>query len=670
MAARKKKTRASIPPGSGRAGLANARLKDTRKGRRRQNDVRLDETFVRMAEAQSENYFKTFQRNIDFYVGKQNPGFTWDWEIDDWDYGDPTEKRIVVNRILAVLASQNAQIMWQIPWFNLHARRASGLGDDEQREAAEHALNYVLQAPKNNFLLHARLTLLMAHFGVGFLKHTYVPDLGIDPEKDKPEQLGEVAYEVDPLTGEERIEFVGGTPKLRADGTPIRRGRTKFVVDNRNPADYFRTDWVHFLDMRIDPEGANDLQEHQKIGERMSWTLEEFEAVEFFEHKKEITNALRFVDRDGLSRNTRARLEGSNAAFNPAEPLTLTPNDRHLSRIWGTQIWDLKKREIRYIVDGFDKLVGKMPFPPYIETSPYSDCKIHEVPGEYWPITEIEAARPLALGYNEMWSGLLTHFRRFKRKYISRFGMLDESEKAKLADPDDGVVVEFRKGNRTDIGALEDAPLDPAIYRMMARFIDDMSEILGNSPEARGIADSDTATQAAIIERSGTARDNDKRATVARCLERHAKITLDSMQYNMDERMQVNITGPRGTAFEGRLSRLQIQGDFKTRIDLTELEPHDLAAERQELGNIVSLLGPAAFLAPTFSKRFFTAHRFNDPQMVVEFQQVAAMLVGQQEGPGPGSQGGPKQTGQGPEGNRFAEGRSNGRTARTSEGNG
>ena len=650
---------------------ANLKLKESKKGKRRHNDVIQDEAFVRMSEAQSENYYKTFQRNIDFYVGKQNPGFSWDWEIDDWDYGDPSEKRIVVNRILAVMASQNANMMWQQPWFQLEARRATGLSGDTQRLAAEHALNYVLQAPKNNFLLHARLMLLMSHLGVGFLKHTYAPDMGIDPERNKEEQIGEIISVMDPDTGAEIVDFVGGQPKLDSNGEMIRRGRFGFVVDNRNPADYFRTDWVHFLDMRIDPEGANDLQEHRRIAERMSWTLEEFEQVPFFEHKKEIIDSVRFLEEEGLSRNTRARLEGSNASFNPSDPLDLTPNDRNLARLYGTQIWDTQKREIRYIVDGFDKLVAKEKFPPYIETSPYSDCKFHEVPGEYWPITEVEAARPLALGYNEMWSGLLTHFRRFKRKYVAKFGMLDETEKSKLADPDDGTVIEFKKGTRADLGPLEDAPVDPAVYRMMSRFIDDMSEILGNSPEARGIADSETATQAAIIERAGTARDNDKRATVARCLERHAKIVMDSMQYNMDEPMQVTITGPLGKAFSANLSKLQIHGDFNTRISLTELEPHDQGSERRELLGILQIMGPTAFMSPTFSKRFFTAHRFNDPQMVAEFQEIAgAMFAAENQPPtsADGGPGGPKQNGGGPQGSKFAEGRSSGRQARTNGG--
>jgi len=658
--------------GRSRTGILNLKLKEKKSKRRKQNDVVQDETFIRMAESQSENYYKTFQRNVDFYVGKQNPGFSWDWEIDDWEYGDPTEKRIVVNRILAVIASQNANMMWRNPWFSLLARRSNGLPGDEQRLAAEHALNYVLHSPKNNLLLHARLMLTMAHLGVGFLKATYTPDAPLmDPEKYKEEQYGEIVVMTDPTTGDDMIDFIGGQPKLDSKGAPVRAANGKYVVDNRNPADYFRTDWVHFLDMRIDPEGANDLQEHRRIGERMSWTLEEFMDVEFFEHKDEIVDSARFIQEDGLSRNTRARLEGSNASFNPSDPLDLTPNDRNLARLYGTQIWDTKKRQIRYLVDGFDKLVGKMPYPDYIETSPYSDCKIHEVPGEYWPITEVEAARPLALGYNEMWSGLLTHFRRFKRKYVAKFGMLDETEKAKLADPEDGTVIEFKKGQRSDIGALEDAPLDSSVYSMMARFIDDMSEILGNSPEARGIADSGTATQAAIIERSGTSRDNDKRSTVARCLEHHAKIMLDMMQANMDDYMQVTITGPRGIAFDKRLSAIQITGDFQTKISLSDLEPHDQASERRDLLGIVQVMGPSAFMSPTFTKRFFSAHREDDPQMVDEFVKIAqAMFAAENQAPtsADGGPGGPKQTGQGPQGGQFTQGRSQGRAARTNGG--
>jgi hypothetical protein len=139
------------------------------------------------------------------------------------------------------------------------------------------------------------------------------------------------------------------------------------------------------------------------------------------------------------------------------------------------------------------------------------------------------------------------------------------------------------------------------------------------------------------------------------------------MQENMDQAMQVTITGPKGIAFDKNLSRIRIQGDFNTKIDLTELEPHDIASERRELMGIVQVMGPAAFMSPTFSKRFFTSFRFNDPQMVEEFQEIAGQMMQAEQG-SQNPPGGPKPTGQGSQGSRFAEGRSQGRAARTNGG--
>jgi hypothetical protein len=668
VAARKKRTQ---PKAAKKSGLFNDVLSSKRKGKKRQIELRVIESRLRMAEGHHEPFWYEFQRNEEFYVGKQLGHGNWmdDWAFDDIHAMARSGRVLIVNRILAALAAQNSSIMWRIPHFNLRARKPGGPQRDRARLAAESTLNYVLQSPRNNFLQNARLMLLMAEMGYGVMKATYTPDEGIDPDIRKDEELGELVVEQGPEGV--IVEFMGGQPKLDDKGRPIRRGGNKFVVDNRNPADWFRSDWVHYSDMRHDPEGANNLADHSWVAQRMSWSFNDFMDNSLFTHKQEIQEVAVFMDREGLTRKTRNRLEPHGGRTLKTESVTgFDPNqqDKDLMRIWGYQFWDIKNRMVYYTVDGFEKIIAKVPYPKWIDVSPYSIAKFHEVPGEFFPIPEVTAARPLAMAYNEMQSMLLTHTRRFGRKYVQRKGALSAKEREKFKDPDDGVVIELERGDpNSAIAPVKDAPLDVAIYRNLDRYIQDMSEILGSSPEARGVADSDTATQAAIIEQRGTSRDNDKRALVGAALEHHSKLVLDCLQENLDIPMSLQIEGPDGQTFSSRkLSRVQIHGDFDVKVDLTELEPHDIRQEKQDLTTLLQMMGPQfAFLSPTFTKRFFTAWRWNDPQLATEFQMIAEKMVeaGVQQGQGE-EPGGPKPTGQGQEQGRTTQGRSIGRTAR------
>jgi hypothetical protein len=647
---------------------------ERRKGRKRADDIKIWQSRIRMAEGHHQPFWSEFVRNEEFYVGKQLGHGDWmdDWAFDEIQSFLRSGRVLIVNRILASLAAQNSNIMWKIPHFNLRARRPLGPQGDRSRQAAESVLNYIMQNPKNNFLLNARLMLLMAEMGYGVLKATYAPDEGTDPERFKEEEKGELVVEQTPEGL--FVEFMGGQPFIDEDGKPVKRGGRTFLVDNRNPADWFRSEWKHYTDMRHDPEGGNDANDHLWTGERMSWTFEEFMSNEIFEHKDTIKEVAVFMDREGLSRKTRSRLEPRAHTLQHTEGFDPTVQDRDLMRIWGYQLWDHKKRDVLYMVDGFEKPVAKMKYPKWIDVSPYSYAKFHEVPGEFFPIPEVTAARPLAMAYNEMQSMLLTHARRFGRKYVMRKGALSAKEREKFKDPDDGVVVELDRGDPgSSIVPVKDAPLDVSIYRNLERYINDMSEILGSSPEARGISDSETATQAAIIEQRGTARDNDKRGLVGAALEDHAKKMLDCLQHNLDVPMSVAIEGPDGSVFASRqMSKVQIHGDFAVKVDLSELEPHDIRKEKQDLITLLQIMGPQfAFLSPTFTKRFFDAWRWNDPDLSREFQEIAQQMIqmqtdqGQQQQQAGEARGGPKPTGQGPEQGRTTPGRAAGRAERT-----
>lgn len=667
MAARKKKKGKFVGPNKS-SSLANQMIGELQKGRRRSNDVRIWETRLRMGMRHSADFYREFSENMDFFRGLQaltGYDFQNSHILDNLEPYIRSGRVVWVNRIMAAIAAQNASLMWRYPWHHLIARRATSPEGDLARETGEHTLNYILQNPRNNWLQKARLMITSSELGMGVMKATYTPHEGI-PEEKHGEVLGEIV--VQEIDGREVVGFVGGPPRRDDDGNPIIKRGNRYVVETRNPADIWKSQFVFLQDMLFDPEGANDMQDHGWTAQRMSWSANEIEENELFDYKSEILDFARFADTEELSENTRKYFGGSRPA--PGDGYEPGDVDKDVMRIWGWQLWDAKKREVLYMVDGFHKLIGKVNYPRYIQTFPYSVSKLHEVPGEFWPVSEISQVRPLAKAYNEMMTMQLTHARRYTRWYIAKEGMFSTNNKNIARDNEDGRVAEYRKGfNVADFLPVQDAPLDPMVYRLTNKFVDDFSEVMGSSPEARSVADSETATQAAIVENRTTSRDNDKRAQIACALKHHAKVMMDMIQATMDRSIAVEIRGSEGEYFERVVTQAQIQGDFDVQIDLKDLEPHDSMTERRDLNEILQILGPVAFAAPSFGRRFWSARRVYDPQLARELQQLGEMMLQSQAGGG-GQQGGPSPAREGREEGRTEAGRSAGRQNRTAAGAG
>jgi hypothetical protein len=642
------------------------------KGTRRQNDVIMWENRMNNSEMVFGDFYKEIYRNQEFYRGMQIGYGDWASEIafDSISSFAKSGRVLVINKILTNLAAQNSAIMWRRPWHYLRARRVSGLNDERARWTAEHALNACLGDERNAWLKKNRLNLLMAEMGVGVLKATNIMEMtGKDPAAGRKDRYGEVVITEDPETGESIPSFVGGIPRLNAKGEPIQKGN-KFLIDDRRLSDYYRTDFVHPFLMRFDPEGGNDHQDHAWICENFSLTYNEFMDVPFFDHKHRAIDAARVLDKNLLSRRTRRYFlsgkGGMAGGFNP------TNADKDLLRFFMVACWDIQKREIVYLLDGFNKVIAKIKYPSYIDISPYSISKLHEDPGEFQPVVEVTQARPLARAYNEMHSMLLTHAARFTRRYIAREGMFRENEREKFKSNDDGNVIYYkRQYGSGDLKAVEDARLDPAIYRNMAIYTDDMDKMMGSSQNSQAAGSGvESATEAAIVENRTSNRDTDKRNLIAEPAQHHAGIILRMMQDTLPDDILINSVGPDAVTFQKNVRRPQLAGDFSVFIEIGEMEPHDQRIEKADLNEIVQIVGPAVLLSPTFSKKFWESRRMFDPQLVKEVQQIVQdQLMAQAQGADGGEQQGDKGGGAKPtkateKTEKQGEGRSAGRAQR------
>lgn len=574
-----------------------------------------------------------------------------------------------VNKFLPILATQRQRVLPKVPWYRLIPQKPQDRMTAMRMRAGEGCLNFLVRSKKMRFRKKSQLFLLGAELGVGALEVTYTPDEGVDPEEGKEKEYGTIEVDEDEETGQEMFEIEGGDPKLTEEGELVRRGG-KVELDLRDPLDYFGLSYIHWQSLLWDPECGNDEDEMGWLGTRFSMKLEQALKNPIFKttDKEEMRRAAKSLQ----TRSTTDIIRPPR----PHEKLLGQGSDDFL-RLTGWRIWDIEKREVLYFVDGLPKLAAKYEYPTWVGRHPLIFLSFHQRLQDFAPLTEVEHARPMLNAYNIFWGVLLNHLKRFKRKYGARPNAFRRPEQRDhLLDPDDGAVLELL--SKDSLWAIEDAYLDPAIYKMMQQVMSDFHEIMASAPEFIGVAESGSATQAAIIDRRGVGREDEKREILAESLEEVGDKMLANLQNNLPQDLAVRIVGPDGRKWRKTYARPDIQGQFASWIDLAEMTPQGKASIVQEILPLLQILGPEFLASEPLSRNLFRALTWPDPDVAADVTKLATLMAAQKiYGPGgqkpnggkPGQTekprpGGYKATGKGPEGGRTTEGRSVGRAAR------
>lgn len=672
-----------MPVPASQKGFANKIIRDLRKGKRRSSDVRVWQNRIRRGLKFLEPAYEDGLRNRQFYIGEQ---LTRESCASDAEYRHVMKMAeggdtIMVNRILASLAAQNSALLWKHPWHKLSTRRLLTNPNDAEasRVMAEYCLNYVLRAPGNNWLTKARLAVLCAQLDMGILKAVYAPHEGDDPTPEE-KRYGEIVMGTimqEDGTAKDVQHYLGGQPKLGKDGNPMLASGNRYVVETRDPSEYYRTEWVPFDSMVFDPEGGNNLDEtHGWCAQRgvMRWSKFK-ENMLFQDAVKDVKEVARYIDDEDLPANTKRAIEsgylegdGETSGNRGAGGWGESPVDEDVMRVWYWQCWDFETREVSYLVDGYEKLAQKIEYPDYLDrqVSPYSIMKVHENPGTVTPITEVSQVRGLSRAYNFVQTLSYRHIQRYSRWYLYREGMFDQRAQSRIMDKRDGRIVPYKDGySPAEFVPVKDAPLGSDHYAFGQRLLMDHDLLMGSSGEQKGSPESETATQALLVNEGISGRQNDKRGAFREAFEHHASIILSMMQNTpeMDTSMLVQIVGPEGVKYQGKHGRAQIQGHFISEIDLEELEPADSQVERREFREVLQVLGPIAFASPTFSQRFWRSHRSFSENMVREFTELGQQIL-QQQAEAASKDGGEKVDGGGPAGPGQTQARSNGHMAR------
>lgn len=551
-----------------------------------------------------------------YFEGRQNPGY-------------PEDEWITVNKIYAHLQAQLPMLYAMDPYFYVRLEKSYGVLSPQDLAAMQQGqtppvvekmtlkgkgrqgmLNYL----KKELRLKdkARLGIQDAHFEYGVLKVRRASDLEKDARAGKPIQDENGKAMKDPDTGE-----VMKYPDVK----PVNE----------------RYEWsrVHPGDFLFD-EDAGPLED--------SWgwlahhrTESKSEAMQNPAYNKKAVKSAKGKERskDGQKKEP----SGFMGLFGRGR----ARDEEIFFDIW--EVYDLKKKEWLTVCEDADEIfIDPATTPKGIEKHPFSILRFTLRDNSPYPIPPVSPALDPQKEFCLSRSRLLTHRKRFNRKYEVVVGKLIDPDSAmpKLESGDDGTLIEVNALGA--VGPIEDAALDQTNLQELAMLNNDMVEIFGTPSQARGVADADSATEASILDKRLEVREGDRLSMVVDWIIESAKKLDQLVQTYVDRNELVKVTGPQGEFWQ--LVREddyeQIEGEFSYGVNLGASQARLPEIERSQwiafLSQVVVPF-PHILTSPSLMRRMAEMFHIEDDASIEELRQMGLKIMSGQM-PMPGGQGG------------------------------
>lgn len=515
-----------------------------------------------------------------YFKGKQNPGY-------------PESEWITINKIYSHLMSQLPSLYSVDPYFYVKTKKTFNPDPalvaeyDTRAKIRQAALNYY----KGELKLKdkARLCIQDAHFAFGVGKVHYYADEIDNPDAGKP-SLSEDGKELKDENGE---------PIYEPDSVPINQ---RYCISR-----------VHFDDFLWDEDAGTLPDKWCWVAERIRLTKDEAE-------KK-------------FSKATLKRLKAKGDEKKTGTPLSLEEKakDKEIYILW--EIYDLKNKQwLTICEDANDVFKEPDSLPPGVEDHPYAFLRFTLIDDSPYPIPPVSQAIDPQKEFCMSRSQVLTHRKRFNRKYeVVESKLTDpDTEIPKLENGDDGTCIRVQQNGA--VTPIADAPLDQQRYLEIQALSNDLSEIFGSGGEARGIAESDSATQADIIDRRMEVKEGDKLGVVSEFLTDIAKKLDQLIQAHIEKDEAVRIVGPEGEFWQivREADYQKIEGEFEYSIDVGATAPRLPHIERAQWTAFMSQVVipmPHILTAPRFMKKMAAMYGIEDQAMLEELRQIGLQIM-------------------------------------------
>jgi hypothetical protein len=570
-----------------------------------------------------EAWRKKFRTDIleDYYLG------------DQWQHlsEDERKDRYCINLVYSTIEVNKPSLSFFNPQVKVEPRAARGstLGSksNEKARLCGDTIQTFIDDRDVGFMPETALALHEAHFRFGIVEVGYTADWIDNPNKGKPvlksRADGEEVTEDAKAEPEKPPE-----PQLDSEGNPVMEPDRKITSENlyvmRIPASSYR---VSGSSLR------NRLDQNEWVGYYTWHRVEDVKANTSYKNLAKLKPT-------GEDRNA------------PRAEEELPKIDDELAshegmvKLW--KIWDLRAKKRIVLAEGHDKfLMDGEPF----KFLPHAVMKFHEQLDNFYPMPPVYQWISPQDEFNETRESQRAHRRRFYRRYTMMKGAMEQSELDKLEDGGDGVVAESNVPE--PIQVVPDAAMGADVWNHLGETKQDFMSVSGVGMDQRGVADSETATQATIIDARTKIRESSARTRVGDWLAEIARLILLTVrekmalpfwiQRNVDMAavMQVDpLTGLPNIAPVQQVADLWTEItsgdiddlDLDVSVDLASLSPVTEAEFRNSWNQVLALLTNPALLqvlamSPALLRRTLLLYGIRQENDIQEITQVVQQMM-------------------------------------------
>jgi hypothetical protein len=563
---------------------------------------------------------KKWMQRIDF-AKKCNKQWKDDFKVDlgrQYYYGqqippgENSNEFIAVNKIYAHVQTQLPSLYSIDPYYYVKLKQSYKPEDlaayEDNARLRQAALNYYKVELK--LKEKARLGILDAEFAYGVLKTRYCF------EEKEHEKAGQT------IIGEESGKILkdGEKPLTYPETVPVNE---RFEIIRVQPDDFV---WG-------DDSGPLDYS-WPFIAERIRMTREQAEADKSLDQK--IVKATKgFKDKADQKDETPTFWQKVSDAFGGDKD-----SGTEILIFW--EVYDLQHKQWLKILENANAPVMEpAKLPKGVDRHPYSILRFALTHDGPYPIPPVSQALDPQKEYNLARSRILKHRKRFNRKYevVANNLVNPDVDMGKLETGEDGTLIQVNAAGT--VTPIQDAQLDGQSYQELALLNNDMVEIFGTPNNARGVSDTDSATEASLQDKYLGIREGDKLSMVTDWLIDVGQKLDMLLQAHMDKEMSVKVLGPRGAEwFDISPDAYQeIEGEYEYSVAVGATKPRIPEMQRAQWLAFMQLVTqmPHILTAPNFMKRMAEMHGIEDEAALEEMRQIGLKIMnGQMPMPGGG----------------------------------
>lgn len=285
------------------------------------------------------------------------------------------------------------------------------------------------------------------------------------------------------------------------------------------------------------------------------------------------------------------------------------------------EIYDRANRKILVICDEWqDDFIRYEDMPEWIDGDPYTVLKFTEIPGQWYPKPEISPGVVLQDEYRSSWELL----RSWAKKANPQLGIKrsfyegDPSEAKKVGDGTSSYVV---VNSESDVFVLNKDALNAnvSLREHMSLCMKDFDQIMGQASQDRGlVGGAKFATEAAIAERQGTAREEYRVRQVVSFISKTIEKLLFLIKTNQSEPDEIR--------------NLAINIDVDIEVDIESRSNKSKAVERKQLNEFLVILSssPLIMQSKTLLDQVFMQYNIKEAAKIIEELTQAVQAEQQQ----------------------------------------